>query len=575
MIKLNMLKEDSIDDILEPKSYRIPNVWEDWKFDVAQAAKRFGLTLDNLDYDSDSMTVIVTVDGYDRLGYEKYRRLYNWVVENVYPEQDSYNVEESKQLKRRSNSLIEKPVATSTKTTGYTERAIAIPKYEYSDIWEDGLEELLYDCKDVDDRVEWDIDYHGGMFGDTETLYLYSNGDTYEEIKYFIQQWRDKAMYESMKRRTTKTIKEDSFDEVGFDYKIRYISNFQQDALYDLVDYLVSIGAISGPEDKRIDIIEEPQLDSVQIKLLSDFKTYKKALDWIKHNDAYFYESKMTKRLGKKLHEQDVEIEVKNEGILEVPEGKNVEDLPMSHFEKLVKKNGLGKVNKALNNLQVWNKNKNKKLSKWAGDMIDKLNKKFEKSEGVYRISESRYDYYDPNVEANFMDHGDSYNDMPDLGDLYSANSGLPLEDFIQDALEHGFSMKDINRFLYPEKYESFRKRRATGKSSRINESFSEIEIINLIKQKYGQSGVDAFYKAEELYNEYPDTFNTQLIVLPSEPSVLNSTRMTRRSKSGKTVDACFSEIMNGNIECLPKLIKVFYDLADLPQFRKFLKYNA
>lgn len=637
MIKLNILREDSIDDILEPKSYRIPNVWEDWKFDVAQAAKRFGLTLDNLDYDSDSMTIIVTVDGYDRLGYEKYRRLYNWVVENVYPEQNSYNVEESKQLKRRSKSLIEKPVATSTKTTGYTERAIAIPKYKYSDIWEDGLEELLYDCKDVDDRVEWDIDYHGGMFGDTETLYLYSSGDTYEEVKYFIQQWRDKVMYESMKRRATKTVKEDSFDDVGFDYKIRYISNFQQDALYDLVDYLVNIGAISGPEDKRIDIIEEPQLDSVQIKLLSDFKTYKKALDWIKNNDAYFYESKMTRRFGKKLHEQDVEIdeisestihnvgyyrgnpeddhytiqtpnklyyynkvignkivkwrtlddcidallelnevnmledilkkkitiervngqnyvleefspeevydlankfirnnlsdsliadyfdesvlskqfrkntlkeqdveiEVKHEGILEVPEGKNVEDLPMSHFEKLVKKNGLGKVNKALNNLQVWNKNKNKKLSKWAGDMIDKLNKKFEKSEGVYR------------------------------------------------------------------------KRRTVSKSSRINESFSEIEIINLIKQKYGQSGVDAFYKAEELYNEYPDTFNTELIVLPSEPSVLNSTRMTRRNKSGKTVDSCFSEIMNGNIECLPKLIQVFYDLADLPQFRKFLRDNT
>lgn len=292
---------------------------------------------------------------------------------------------ESTRVKNFRKSLIEKPVATSTKTAGYTERAIAIPKYEYSDIWEDGLEELLYDCKDVDDRVEWDIDYRGGMFGDTETLYLYSNGDTYEEIKYFIQQWRDKAMYESMKRHATKTVKEDSFDEVGFDYKIRYISNFQQDALYDLVDYLVSIGAISGPEDKRIDIIEEPQLDSVQIKLLSDFKTYKKALDWIRHNDAYFYESKMTRRFGKKLHEQDVESEVKNEGILEVPEGKNVEDLPMSHFEKLVKKNSLGKVNKALNNLQVWNKNKDKKLSKWAGNMIDKLNKKFEKSEAIHR----------------------------------------------------------------------------------------------------------------------------------------------------------------------------------------------
>lgn len=85
-----------------------------------------------------------------------------------------------------------------------------------------------------------------------------------------------------------------------------------------------------------------------------------------------------------KLREQDVEIEVKNKGILEVPEGKNVDDLPMSHFDKLVKKHGLSKITKALNNLQVWNKNDDKKLSKWAGDMIDKLNKKLKKDESWY-----------------------------------------------------------------------------------------------------------------------------------------------------------------------------------------------
>ena len=41
------------------------------------------------------------------------------------------------------------------------------------------------------------------------------------------------------------------------------------------------------------------------------------------------------------ISEQDVEIEVKHEGILEVPEGKNVDDLPISHFEKIKKKKGL------------------------------------------------------------------------------------------------------------------------------------------------------------------------------------------------------------------------------------------
>lgn len=94
----------------------------------------------------------------------------------------------------------------------------------------------------------------------------------------------------------------------------------------------------------------------------------------------------------KKLHEQDVEIEVKHKGILEVPEGKNVDDLPVSHFVNLAKKKGLSKITKALNNLQVWNKNDDPKLSKWAGDMIDKVSKKMEKEdkkESLKSIKES------------------------------------------------------------------------------------------------------------------------------------------------------------------------------------------
>ena len=83
----------------------------------------------------------------------------------------------------------------------------------------------------------------------------------------------------------------------------------------------------------------------------------------------------------KRLKEQDVEIEVKHKGILEVPEGKNVDDLPVSHFVNLAKKKGLSKITKALNNLQVWNKNDDPQLSKWAGDMIDTVSKKMEKEE--------------------------------------------------------------------------------------------------------------------------------------------------------------------------------------------------
>ena len=80
-------------------------------------------------------------------------------------------------------------------------------------------------------------------------------------------------------------------------------------------------------------------------------------------------------------------IEVKNKGVLEVPEGKNVDDLPLSHFVKLANKKGLSKITKALNNLQVWNKNDDPKLSKWAGNMIDKLNKKLNKDESIRKTN--------------------------------------------------------------------------------------------------------------------------------------------------------------------------------------------
>ena len=126
-----------------------------------------------------------------------------------------------------------------------------------------------------------------------------------------------------------------------------------------------------------------------------------------------FYGESLKRNKSKRLREQNVEIEVKHEGILEVPDGKNVDELPISHFEKLAKKKGLGKITKALNNLQVWNKNDDPKLSKWAGNMIDKLNKKFDKKESLLRLNEkdnfngsitSAADYYYPRWKSEVMD---------------------------------------------------------------------------------------------------------------------------------------------------------------------------
>jgi hypothetical protein len=76
------------------------------------------------------------------------------------------------------------------------------------------------------------------------------------------------------------------------------------------------------------------------------------------------------------LEAEDVEdIEVENPGILEVPEGKDVEDLPESHFQSLIKKKGWEEISRALVNLIRWNKNKNKSLSNWADSMQEKLSK--------------------------------------------------------------------------------------------------------------------------------------------------------------------------------------------------------
>ena len=76
-----------------------------------------------------------------------------------------------------------------------------------------------------------------------------------------------------------------------------------------------------------------------------------------------------------------VKIPVEHPGMLEVPEGKDVEDLPYSHFSALAKKKGYGKIAKALTNLIVWNKTKNPSLSAWADKMQNKLHDEFREEE--------------------------------------------------------------------------------------------------------------------------------------------------------------------------------------------------
>lgn len=57
------------------------------------------------------------------------------------------------------------------------------------------------------------------------------------------------------------------------------------------------------------------------------------------------------------------------EGVLEVPSNKEVDDLSVSHFKKLIDKKGREPIIRALTNLQNWFKYKKPSLSRWAVSM--------------------------------------------------------------------------------------------------------------------------------------------------------------------------------------------------------------
>jgi len=89
------------------------------------------------------------------------------------------------------------------------------------------------------------------------------------------------------------------------------------------------------------------------------------------------------------LKEQQVKIPVKHPGVLEVPEGKDVEDLPLSHFKDLVKSKGWETISKALTNLIVWNKKKNPSLSSWADKTQAALSKWVDAEREAGRMKEA------------------------------------------------------------------------------------------------------------------------------------------------------------------------------------------
>lgn len=176
-----------------------------------------------------------------------------------------------------------------------------------------------------------------------------------------------------------RPIKEDSYDDILND-KLFVIHDVWEDEVYDVVEKAKSLGI----KEKDIDYDDDNQTIKIMYSPYSGMAFHRCAqlYNWFIHFKDWYREAEFNESVSLEERE-DVDIDVKNPGVLEVPEGKSVDSLPVSHFVNLAKKKGTSDVTKALNNLQVWNKKKDPKLSKWAGDMIDKVKQQTEKNECI------------------------------------------------------------------------------------------------------------------------------------------------------------------------------------------------
>lgn len=75
----------------------------------------------------------------------------------------------------------------------------------------------------------------------------------------------------------------------------------------------------------------------------------------------------------KMIINESANIKTENPGLLEVPEGKKVMDLPVSHFKRLIDKKGREAIIRGITNLEVWNRNDDPQISRWAKDMKKQL----------------------------------------------------------------------------------------------------------------------------------------------------------------------------------------------------------
>jgi hypothetical protein len=124
----------------------------------------------------------------------------------------------------------------------------------------------------------------------------------------------------------------------------------------------IIIAAVEAGSPKKIisdlEILREEALAAIAMNIKIE-----EGVDW---KEAY-------DRANAILSQKGPKVKVKHPGVLEVPEGKSVEKMPLKHFKTLIKKKGRGAISKALVNLVRWNKRTNPTLSKWASSMLSKI----------------------------------------------------------------------------------------------------------------------------------------------------------------------------------------------------------
>ena len=243
--------------------------------------------------------------------------------------------------------------------------------------------------------------------------------------------------------------------------------------------------------------------------------------EWLTMKDIEHYEKEMKKvkygknesvRNRKLFREQQANIEVENPGVLEVPEGKNVEDLPIKHFVAIANKRGLSTVTRALNNLQVWNKNKNKPLSKWAGDMIDKVTKRFEnqqKNESLNRLNEATLqDWQDILVKEvyNVLSTNNIYADVYEDSDFTDNNSFLLCVEIDNGDWKHEHRRADLIISELLDNYDniSVTKMKEEVIDDSEDDTYSAIHKYMIIKSDDITEGC----RDEDILNEFSSNFD-------------------------------------------------------------------